>query len=513
MRREVAIVGAGPGGLAAARWLIAQGFEPVIFEAAEGIGGQWRASNPLSGVWADMRTNTSRIVTSFSDLDWPDGTGMFPHNREVLAYLEAYAERFGLTARLRLGCRIERLERAPGGGWRLAWREAGGAEGAASFERVVIAAGRFNHPAIPGIPGLEGFSGPGGAVHTFDYTDPEAYRGRRVLVAGGAISALEVASDIALAGAEVAVACRRQRYVLPKITDGVPADSRFSRYGAIAAETLPANETARRLKAWILKLGGDPSRHGAAAPPEDVREAGAALSQDFMPLLAEGRIVTRPWIAGVEGDQVTFADGRAERFDAIVFGTGFHLRLPFLDETTRRTLALDDLHIDLADFTFHPELENLAVIGVIAQTGPYFPVLELQARWIAYAWGGACPAPSREALAAGVASAHAARAGPLIQSMQAVALRFARLAGVEPDPRAWPGLARALLFGPLSSTSFRLCGPDALPDAAARILRDGEAHGTAVGPAFTAEERGLVEELCGLSADPEVQGWRELLER
>jgi cation diffusion facilitator CzcD-associated flavoprotein CzcO len=32
MTGSVAVIGAGPGGLAAVRWLLAQGFEPTIFD-------------------------------------------------------------------------------------------------------------------------------------------------------------------------------------------------------------------------------------------------------------------------------------------------------------------------------------------------------------------------------------------------------------------------------------------------------------------------------------------------
>ena len=41
MKGSVAVIGAGPGGLVAARWLLAQGFEPTIFEQAPTLGGQW----------------------------------------------------------------------------------------------------------------------------------------------------------------------------------------------------------------------------------------------------------------------------------------------------------------------------------------------------------------------------------------------------------------------------------------------------------------------------------------
>ena len=505
MSREVAIVGAGPAGLAAARWLLAQGFEPVLLEAADGLGGQWRQDNPLSGVWPGMPTNTSRVVTRFSDLDYPPGTAVFPHNREVLAHLEAYAATFGLDRRLRTGATVKRLEQAEGG-WRLRWRE-GGAAQAQVFPRVVVASGRFNTPCAPDVPGLESFTGE--IVHTFDYPGPEAFRGRRVLVAGGAISALEVACDMAMAGADVTIACRRQRYVVPKISGGVPIDSRFSRYGAAAGETLPADELARRLKAWILRNGVDPARHGAPAPADDPREAGVALSQYFLGLLAEGRIAVRPWTQRIDGERIEFADGTAQAFDAIVWGTGFELRIPFLSDEIRQLLDMDGQHIDLADFTFHPELEGLAFLGMIPQTGPYFPVLELQARWLAYAWGGA-RTPSRGHMAEALAEYRAARSGPLIQPMHAMAMRFARLAGVDADPSDWRGLARALLFGPLTAASFRLAGPDALPDAAEIIAREGRVHGTADGAEFTTEEKALLRELAAASADPRTRAWAEL---
>ena len=37
---EVGIIGAGPAGLAAARYLASEGFEPVLFEQGATIGGQ-----------------------------------------------------------------------------------------------------------------------------------------------------------------------------------------------------------------------------------------------------------------------------------------------------------------------------------------------------------------------------------------------------------------------------------------------------------------------------------------
>ena len=98
--------------------------------------------------------------------------------------------------------------------------------------------------------------------------------------------------------------------------------------------------------------------------------------------MAEGRIEPKPWISEIQGETVRFIDGSAEQVDAIIFGTGYDLHLPFLSTDLQRTLCLDAQHIDLYKFTFHPELAGLAFLGLYDLIGPYFPVVELQARWL-----------------------------------------------------------------------------------------------------------------------------------
>jgi hypothetical protein len=75
-------------------------------------------------------------------------------------------------------------------------------------------------------------------------------------------------------------------------------------------------------------------------------------------------------------------------------------------------------------------------------------------------------------------------------------------AGVEPDPARWPELARALLFGPQSPASFRLEGPDALPDAARRVLEDAAAFGTIPDGTLTEDERAQLRALAAARGSP-----------
>ncbi|BBY29063.1 flavin-containing monooxygenase [Mycolicibacterium sediminis] len=484
MARDVAVIGAGPGGLVAARWLAAQGFEPTIFERSPVLGGQWAGIAGRSGVWPTMHTNTSSVLTAFSDLDH-DGPAVHPSNRDVLTYLERYARTFALTERIRFDCPVHRVGR-DGTGWRI--DHAGGTD---HVERVVVASGRFQSPTRPTIPGLASFTGRAGVTSTFDYRGADPFRGARVLVVGGAISALEIASELAVLGAErVVVTQRRQRYVLPKFAAGVPSDHRmFTRYGVLAGETLPPAEVDAQVLRIVLEAGGSPDQYGAPTPDPSPSVAGVTLCQQYLPLVAEGRIAVRPWPTSVSGRSVRFSDGRSEDFDAILFGTGFEATLPFLSEDVREVLGADGEHLDVDRYTFHPDLPGLAFAGMWDQSGGYFVPLELQARWIAYAWGGAVRAPDVGEQRAAVATCRARRGTPQKTRMNAAALGFARAAGVEPHLERWPDLRRALLFGPLAPSQFRLEGPDALPGAAERFARDASTFGCITTGDFTDLER------------------------
>lgn len=477
------MIGAGPGGLATARWLLAQGFEPTIFEKAPMLGGQWTGLPGLSGVWPGMHTNSSRVLTAFGDLE-PETDLVYPPNREILGYLHRYADKFGLTPRIRLDTRVDLIGRHSAG-WIV---RHGGADEV--FARVVVATGRFHTPAIPAVPGLETFAGAAGAIASYQYRDPAPYRDKRVLVAGCAISALEIAADLAhLGAARVVVTQRRQRYVLPKFAAGVPSDSRiYTRYGALASERLPAAEIDRQLREIVVEAAGSPEQYGAPPPDPSLLAAGVTLNQHYLPLVAEGRITMRPWMKAIAGTRVTFADGNAEDFDGIVFGTGFTLSLPFLSEEVRAILDLDTVHMDADRYTFHPDLPGMAFVGMWDQSGGYFVPLELQARWIAYAWGGAIPATAEDDQRRSIGAYRARRGLPQKTQMNLAATTFARAAGVEPHLDDWPRLRRALLFGPLAPSCFRLDGPDALAAAPTRFARDAAAFGAITSNELTGRE-------------------------
>jgi dimethylaniline monooxygenase (N-oxide forming) len=462
--QKVAVIGAGPAGLAVARWMKREGFEPTIFEQADRLGGQWSSDPKCSGVWQSLHTNTWRDMTVFSDLQHAPTTPLYPSNQTMLAYLTRYAEQFDLISRIRLRTPVRELHRAAGG-WRVRSGNTNGSQREEHYPLVVVASGRFTKPVIPDVPGLASFTGRCGVAHTFHCKDFDRYRGRRVLIGGCSVSALEIACELAQSGAaRVVNACRRQRYIMQKLISGVPVEHFIqTRAAALAHSALPREVNATELKDFIVTTSGSPEQFGAPMPDPDLLLAGVTHCQSFLPLVAEGRIIVKRWIRWIDGQRVHFADGSNEAFDGLIFGTGFALDLPFLSEELRRTLAVGPGHMDLHKFTFHPDLPGLAFAGLFQVTGPYFLPIELQARWIAYAWSGARRFPSDKEMRAGIVECRSSHEDKV--HMPSLTLMFAREAGVEPDLRHWPELERSLLHGPLLPISFRLQGRDQLIDA------------------------------------------------
>lgn len=496
--RTVAIIGAGPAGLVTARWLQEVGFGTTIIEEDSDVGGQWRVGSPQSSVWSGMRTNTSRVMTAFSDLPHPPGTPAYPTAEQIGVYLRRYAEHFDLLEDIRFRTRVVEIDPAPdGNGWLVRARSEDSTTWEEHFDHVVAAPGRYRVPVVPPIAGLATFTGRGGATHAATYRGVERYRGQRVLVAGHSISALEIASELALQGAAcVLVSARRHRYVLQKILAGVPIEHRvYTRYAALAAEVYSREVSAASLKALILATSGHPNQFGAPCASEDPFEAGFTQNQFYLPLVAENRIMPKPWFERVEGNTVHFTDGSVEDVDAIIFATGYELSLPFLGPAARAALDPDVDQADLYHDTFHPDLPGLALVGVYHQSGPYFPTLELQARWVAYVWSGRRPAPARAAMTAYIAARRPRSGPPPMLRMHTWARLLARMAGVDPDPARRPELARAILFGPQSPASFRLDGPDALPDAPRRLKEDAATFGTLPDSTITAEEQAQLDAL------------------
>jgi dimethylaniline monooxygenase (N-oxide forming) len=289
------------------------------------------------------------------------------------------------------------------------------------------------------------------------------------MVYGNGISGVEIASDLA-ARAPVISAFRKSRYVIQKVVDGVSSDWQwYTMFGALERRHLSSDEWAQRQRARVLRVAGHPADFGAPAPDADLRRAGLSLCQGYLQQVHDGHVVCRPAVSGIQGRTVTFTDGMHAEVDAIVCATGYAPDVPYLNEVAGGDNWADT---DLYQRTFHPDLPGLGVIGQFLTQGPYWPLLELQARWLIAAWSGTTPLPDRERMREALATPR-----PILESHNALALVLSEELGVCPDPVAWPQLTEPLLFGPMLPARYRLSGPGARPTAAADL-----AHGLASAP-------------------------------
>jgi cation diffusion facilitator CzcD-associated flavoprotein CzcO len=434
---RIAVIGGGPAGIASAKELLGRGFSVLVIEQGRDLGGQWLTGAEHSAVWPGMRANTSGAMTRFSERPTPAAWPMFPSAEQVGDELRAFAAGAGVAMRTRFGARVLSA-REEGARWALDVQDvATGRIDTVWADAVVAASGRFAVPQVPaGLrfgPGVE-------VIHSSEYAGRARFAGRRVLVAGNSISGLEIAADLALdPSIEVVSSARRARWIIPKVAAGRPADQVwFTAFAALLGRTLPPEALAEGLRAQLEAAAGDPSVVGGLRPHPDLLAAGLAQSQHYLPLVAEGRIAARPGILGVADDVVRFADGTEAQVDAVVLATGYAPELPYLAAQPGGLAAL----------TFDARRPGLALVGQYVVHGPAFPVLELQARFLAAVWAGEraiadCP--------------------PLPDlphfPHHLLAEVFAAGAGVLPDEHAHPELLEALRFGPMLPERYRLGDP------------------------------------------------------
>ncbi len=327
MNRSVCVVGAGLSGLAAIHGLRTGGHSVTCFEASSALGGSWRYENDngLSAAYASLHTNVSRRNMRYPSLPPSGPMAERLHHSEMLAHLERYAEVNDLLKSIRFATPVRRAwaeeEKDDGseGGWLVELE--GGAQH--RFDALVVAAGQFREPLIPALPGEFG----GETLHVRDYRTPESFAGKRVLVVGAGQSALDVAAEISLGAAQsTLLSCRRGHHLIPRHLLGFPID-----YFDTAAFGLVPWPLARRGQQALTLLTGAKPNHGDLPVPDfpmmEYRWP-ALVTPNIERALAERTFSVRPGITGVEGEEVTFADGSREAIDAIVFGTGYRVGLP-----------------------------------------------------------------------------------------------------------------------------------------------------------------------------------------
>ena len=357
--QQIALIGAGPSGLAGARNLQKHGIPFQGFEAHTDIGGLWNIGNPRSTVYESAHLISSKRTTEFAEFPMADSVADYPSHRELLQYFNAFADHFKLREHFRFGVRVIRVEPlsdAPDTLWRVTIDPGNGALETADYKGVVVANGTLAEPSMPRFEGS--FSGE--LLHTSAYKTAAQFTGKRVLIVGAGNSGCDIAVDAVHYAKSVDISVRRGYYFVPKYVFGKPADTLGGK------RPLPP-WLKQKIDSVVLQwFAGDPVRFGLPKPDYKMYESHPVVNSLVLHHLGHGDIHVKPDIARFDGHTVHFKDGGAQDYDLVLCATGYKLHYPFIDHSLLNWQGMaPQLYLNILS----PRFDNLAVMGMIEASG------------------------------------------------------------------------------------------------------------------------------------------------
>jgi NADPH-dependent 2,4-dienoyl-CoA reductase/sulfur reductase-like enzyme len=312
---DVAIVGAGPAGLASSRELARVGIDHRVLERGPDVAHTW------ANLYDSLVLHTGKHLSALPGMPFPASTPLFPSRKAFVEYLRQYASRFQVP--VDTGTDVAAVVR-DAGAWTLRTTQGKDLRAGA----VIMATGIVANPYVAEIPNRDRFRG--AVVHSVDYRRPGTFAGKRVLVVGAGNSAGEISVDLAGAGARVTVAVRSGARVVPLRMLGIPIQ-----YFAVALSRLPRG-MQRRIQLAIGRVsehvrGGPVLPHPVASDCSPVPLIGFHL----VDAIQAGAILLREGVEEFTTDGVRFVNGVEEPFDHVILATGFRAALKPLGRLVR----------------------------------------------------------------------------------------------------------------------------------------------------------------------------------
>ncbi len=299
MGKRIAVIGAGPSGLAQLRAFQSAKKkgqdipEIVCFEKQGDWGGLWNYSwrtgtdeygEPIhNSMYRYLWSNGPKEGLEFADYTFEEhfGTNIasYPPRAVLFDYIKGRVERAGVRDWIRFRSPVRRVEYCEDDdNFRVVAEDlVSGSETDENFDHVVVASGHFSTPNVPEFEGFDTFNGR--ILHAHDFRDAREFIDQDILIIGTSYSAEDIGSQC-------------WKYGCKSVT--------------VSHRTAP--------------IGFD--------WPEN---------WDEVPLLSK-----------VENKTATFKDGSSRKIDSIILCTGYLHHFPFLEENLRlktaNRLATADLY-------------------------------------------------------------------------------------------------------------------------------------------------------------------------
>ena len=330
----VAVIGAGQAGLSAAHHLRRRGFRAVtrsgqhgdrtvvVLDANPRPGGAWQHR------WDSLRMATVNGIHDLPGMPLPPVDPRESAHTAVPRYFAAYEahEDLPVLRPVRVDA-VEPLDDRPDGPLTVttdhgSWR----------VRAVVNATGTWNTPVVPDVPGAGTFLGE--QLHSSEYVDAEHFRGRRVAVVGGGISAVQLLGEISLVTSTVWYTRREPAFL--------PGDFVHEVHGVDVERRVAADVRAGRPPASIVSYTG-------LIWTEAARDAAR-----------RGALDRRPMFTRMRPHGVVEADGSDTTVDVVLWATGYradldhlgpmHLRGPFGGVPVVGTQVADEPRVHLIGY-------------------------------------------------------------------------------------------------------------------------------------------------------------------
>ena len=322
MRKRVAIIGAGPSGLAqlrafqSAREGGAEIPEIVCFEKQDDWGGLWNYTwrtgvdqygEPVHGsMYRYLWSNGPKEGLEFADYSFEEHFGRpiasYPPRAVLFDYIEGRVKKAGIRDWIRFSTVVRHVSYdAEAEQFDVTTKHLPSDEKSTErFDHVIVASGHFSTPNVPEFAGFESF--PGRILHAHDFRDAAEFKDKALLIIGTSYSAEDIGSQC-------------WKYGCKSVT--------------VSHRTAP--------------MGFD--------WPGNWEE---------LPLLEK-----------VEGRMATFANGETREVDAIILCTGYLHHFPFME---------DDLRLKTNNRLYPVSLYN----GVVWEHNPKLMYLGMQDQWYTF---------------------------------------------------------------------------------------------------------------------------------
>jgi len=227
MTKRVAIIGAGPSGLAQLRAFQsaaekgAEVPEIVCFEKQSNWGGLWNYTwrtgldqygEPVHGsMYRCLWSNGPKEGLEFADYSFEEHFGKqiasYPPRAVLFDYIEGRVKKAGVRDQIRFETAVRWVQKSDAGFDVTVCDLPNDHTYTESFDHVIVASGHFSTPNVPQFDGFESFKGR--VLHAHDFRDAMEFVGKDVLIVGTSYSAEDIGSQLWKYGAKTITVSHR----------------------------------------------------------------------------------------------------------------------------------------------------------------------------------------------------------------------------------------------------------------------------------------------------------------